>query len=257
MAKGLVDFILDKIYDARWMGQYGEKLIEKNLNIIRLLGRHGKILRNVYIPKENGETTEIDVLFITQKGIFVIESKNYSGWIYGDEWDTYWTASLSNGEKNQFYNPIRQNETHMRWLEHYLKDEIPLFSIIAFSVRCELREVEIEESDAHVIKRDKLYATIRKIWKKSENWLDEEEIAAIYEKLERLSGVNRAIKSAHIKSIKQKYEKNPEYEIEESLYCPQCGSELVLRVAKRGPYIGRKFYGCSSFPKCRYIQDLS
>jgi ssDNA-binding Zn-finger/Zn-ribbon topoisomerase 1 len=145
----------------------------------------------------------------------------------------------------------------MRWLEHYLKEEIPLFSIIAFSVRCELREVEIEESDAYVIKRDKLYATISKIWKKSEDWLDEEEIAAIYEKLERLSGVNRATKSAHIKSIKQKYEKKPEYEIQESLYCPRCGSEMVLRVAQRGPYIGREFYGCSSFPKCRYIQDFS
>ena len=49
------------------------------MKFVRLLGRDGKILRNVYVPKENGETSEIDVLYITQKGIFVIESKNYSG----------------------------------------------------------------------------------------------------------------------------------------------------------------------------------
>lgn len=43
--------------------------------MLNLLGRKGKVLRNVYIPKDNNETSEIDVLFITQKGIFVIESK--------------------------------------------------------------------------------------------------------------------------------------------------------------------------------------
>lgn len=74
-------------------------------------GRKGKILRNVYLPKDNGETSEIDVLYITQKGIFVFESKNYSGWIFGDEKGQYWTAMLPNRQKNRFYNPIKQ-ESH-------------------------------------------------------------------------------------------------------------------------------------------------
>ncbi len=34
--------------------------------------------------------------------------------------------------------------------------------------------------------------------------------------------------------------------------CPKCHSDLVSRVAKRGPNAGNKFFGCSSFPKCRY-----
>lgn len=79
MSKGLFDYILDSIFDSDWVGRRGEKLTEKELNLVKLFGRNGKVLRNIYVPKQNGETSEIDVVFITQKGIFVIESKNCSG----------------------------------------------------------------------------------------------------------------------------------------------------------------------------------
>ena len=85
MAKSFIDLLLDDIFDAEWKGRYGEKMTEWELNLVRLFGRKGYVLRNIYVPKNNGETSEIDVVFITQKGIFVIESKNYSGWIFGDE----------------------------------------------------------------------------------------------------------------------------------------------------------------------------
>ena len=43
-------------------------------------------------------------------------------------------------------------------------------------------------------------------------------------------------------------------EAEGDTQCPRCGSPLVLRTARRGPNAGSEFYGCSSFPKCRYIR---
>lgn len=79
MAKGFIDKIFNQIFDADWVGRHGEKLTERELNLVRLFGRKGRVLRNVYVPKDNGETSEIDVVFITQKGIFVIESKNSVG----------------------------------------------------------------------------------------------------------------------------------------------------------------------------------
>ena len=85
MAKGLMDRIIDSIFDDEWVGKRGETLTERELKLVKLFGRKGRTLRNVYIPKDNGETSEIDVVYITQKGIFVFESKNYSGWIFGDE----------------------------------------------------------------------------------------------------------------------------------------------------------------------------
>ncbi len=112
----LIDSILDSIFDDEWVGKRGEKLTERELKWVRLFGRKGKILRNVYIPKDNGETSEIDVVYITQKGIFVIESKNFSGWIFGDDKSAYWTASLPNGKKNRFYSPIKKRNTYeMAW----------------------------------------------------------------------------------------------------------------------------------------------
>ena len=64
-------------------GRYGEYLTYKYLKQFETSG--AKFLFNIYIPKENGETTEIDVLMICKKGLFVFESKNYSGWIFGSE----------------------------------------------------------------------------------------------------------------------------------------------------------------------------
>lgn len=126
MAKGFIDLLLDDIFDAEWKGRYGEKMTEWELNLVRLFGRKGYVLRNIYVPKNNGETSEIDVVFITQKGIFVIESKNYSGWIFGGEKSAYWTAMLPDKSKNRFYNPIKQNSTHIKWLGQYLQNSVPL-----------------------------------------------------------------------------------------------------------------------------------
>lgn len=95
MGRDLADFLVDSIMDLYWtderLGKYGEKLTERKLNLINLFGRKGMTLKNIYIPKDDGETSEIDLVYITQKGIFVIESKNYSGWIFGNLCSQYWT----------------------------------------------------------------------------------------------------------------------------------------------------------------------
>ena len=43
---------------------------------------------------------------------------------------------------------------------------------------------------------------------------------------------------------------------ESELICPKCGSKLILRTAKKGGNAGNQFYGCSAFPKCRYIENI-
>ena len=45
-------------------------------------------------------------------------------------------------------------------------------------------------------------------------------------------------------------------ETEMRLICPKCGKQLVLRTARRGANAGRQFYGCSNFPKCRFIMNI-
>ena len=207
MAKGLFDLILDSIFDDEWKGKYGEKLTERELKLVQLFGRKGKVLRNVYLPKDNGETSELDVIFITQKGIFVFESKNYSGWIFGDEKSKNWTSMLPNRQKNQFYNPIMQNRTHLRWMKQFVGDDIPLFSIIVFSERCELKKVTVYSEDIKVIKRDRTYAAVRDIWDKSPDAVSGDKIDELYTKLKELTNVDATIKAAHVENIQKKYKK--------------------------------------------------
>lgn len=47
MAKGLIDLIIDSIFDAEWVGRHGEKLTERELKLVKLFGRKGKTLRIV------------------------------------------------------------------------------------------------------------------------------------------------------------------------------------------------------------------
>lgn len=293
MGKSLLDIAVDKLYDAlggdKLTGKLGELYTAKELKYVQLFGRKGRILRNVYVPKDNGETSEIDLLYITQKGIFVFESKNYSGWIFGDEKGQKWTMMLPNKEKHSFYNPVKQNQTHIKWLRNYIGENIPLFSIIVFSERCELKKITIVSQDVKVIKRDLTYAAVRDIWDKNEDRLSDEEVENLYIKLRNLTKVSKETKEKHIQNIKDKYgdsgkkserqeepvktpenvvlepEKNiiKEVEAEEpniekaetDKICPRCGKKMVLRTAKKGENAGKQFWGCSGFPKCRYIES--
>ncbi len=291
-SRSVIDRLMDSVFDEEWIGKRGEKLTERELKYVQFCGRDGYTLRNVYLPKDNGETSEIDVLFITQKGIFVFESKNFSGWIFGNEDNRNWTASLPNGQKNQFNNPIIQNRTHIKWLREFVGEGIPFFSIIVFSERCELKSVTLRTGDARVIKRDQLYAVVRDIWDVQPDCLSDEQVKSLCDALIPLTKVDASVKAAHIENIERKFKSpaaptivalKPDPVKEEAAYaavdeeevvvptageepvadaseviadtaphiCPLCGSELVLRTARKGSNAGNQFYGCSAFPKCR------
>ena len=261
---GILDWILDEIFDENWVGRRGEKLTEKELKWVSFFGRKGYTLRNIYIPKDNGETSEIDLVYITQKGIFVFESKNYSGWIFGDEESLNWTACLPNGQKFKFYNPVSQNRSHIIWLKEFIGANVPLFSIIVFSERCTLKKVSVESPDVRVIKRDKTYRAVSDIWDNSPDKLTDEEVKQLFDKLEALTKVDESVKLSHIENIKSRHNtqqgqyniaskfnsmRNPE------MVCPLCGRKLVIRTARRGKNAGNQFYGCSGYPYCKFISN--
>ena len=140
-------------------GKYGEYLIYKYLKDFENQG--AKFLFNIYIPKKDNETTEIDVLMISSKGLFVFESKNYSGWIFGSDNQKYWYQTLPSNRgksyKEKFYNPIFQNNTHVKYLKTFVEKTIPIHSIITFSDRCTLMNVYFQSSKVNVINRYQVY----------------------------------------------------------------------------------------------------
>jgi hypothetical protein len=77
-----------------------------------------RVLNNVTIPTPDG-STQIDHVIVSRFGIFVIEAKNMSGWIFGNEKSANWTQSFPGG-KFRFQNPLRQNYRHTKCLSDFL-----------------------------------------------------------------------------------------------------------------------------------------
>ncbi len=112
------------------------------------------IFHSLYIQKQSGEYTKIDVAVATKAGIIVFEVKNYNGWIFGNEHQQYWTQLLAYGkEKNRFYNPVMQNSGHIQAIRHCLRQnpDIPIYSVIVFFGNCELKNVTCNAPDTHII----------------------------------------------------------------------------------------------------------
>ena len=63
----------------------------------------------------NGRSTQIDHIVVSPYAVFVIETKGYKGWILGGENAEYWTQIIYK-RKSTFYNPIHQNDGHIRFL---------------------------------------------------------------------------------------------------------------------------------------------
>ena len=183
-------------------GNYGEFLTFTKLEN---LGKGNMLMTNLYIPREDGTTTEIDLLMISPTGIYVFESKNYSGWIFGDERNKNWTQTLENRQKNRFYNPIWQNKAHINALKNVLNlDDDAFKSYIIFSERCTLKKINVTSSNVKVIKRDQLIRSIKKDIKDSPEIFKSEEVNQIYSSLQKYANVDEDIKQAHIAAIKSK-----------------------------------------------------
>lgn len=181
-------------------GLYGEYLTVNEID--KLKGYH-KVLVNVYLPKVRGEgTTEVDIVLLHESGIYSIESKNYSGWIFGNEENKNWTQTFPNGKKQAFYNPIKQNRSHINALKKQLNelDEGAFKSIIVFSERCELKKIVLTSPDHKVIKRKRLRNAIHN---EGRQVLSGSEILLIYKVLKRYANASSDVRVGHIERLKK------------------------------------------------------
>ncbi|MGP5133419.1 NERD domain-containing protein [Psychrobacter cibarius] len=135
-------------------------------------------LNGITLPRANGGSTQIDHIIVSVYGIFVIETKNYKGWIYGSEKQKQWTQAFPNGSKYKFQNPLRQNYLHIRTLADLLGLELSYFhSMIAFIGECELKTRD--ELPEHVLTG----GMVSYVKKKQDEILTEDEVKSIVEQI--------------------------------------------------------------------------
>lgn len=219
-------------------GKFGEWSVARRLE--RLPKDDYHVFNDVTLPTPKG-TSQIDHLVVSRYGLFVIETKNYKGWIYGGENSEQWTQNIY-GKKYSLYNPILQNAGHVRALRRVLAEfgEVPIIPIVAFSKR---GSVSVRSDEAHVVYWSDIKLVIGQY---GEPKLSPETVDAICKKIEskRFDSTQETAQMHRQNARRAKEQKN---EAIDSGRCPRCGGRLVLREGRYG-----RFWGCSNYPRCRF-----
>ncbi len=180
-------------------GSLGEALVNKG-TFRRLDQQLYRGFSDLYLPRPDGDgTTQVDHVVVSPFGIFVIETKNYTGWIYGSENQAKWTQTFGSGAKVPFQNPIWQNRLHIKALAQFLKlPEVKFHSVIFFmggsTFKTELPKYVIEDGLTSYITGHE------------EVLLGTEEVERVKGALEELvKGTDkRAAKRAHVAGVKKR-----------------------------------------------------
>ncbi|TCS36412.1 NERD domain-containing protein [Reinekea marinisedimentorum] len=235
-------FIIGFFKTPWFKGQVGEALVRFAAKL-RLPEETYQRIHNVTLPTPDG-TTQIDHIFVSPFGIFVVETKNMKGWIFGNEKQAQWTQKIYK-KSFKFQNPLRQNYKHVKALEAAL--DLPpetIHSVVVFTGESTFKTPMPANVTAGM-------GYIRYIKSFTKPVLNETQVTMAVSQIAsgRLAPTLKTHRQ-HVQQLKTRADKNAERK------CPKCGSSMVLRTVKRGENAGKEFWGCSGFPKCRVVQDI-
>ena len=113
------------------------------------------IFLDTYLKTKSGKTIQIDIIAVGKRGIFVFESKDYSGWIFGNGNSNQWTQTIYR-EKHHFYNPVKQNFNHIATLKSLIGVKAPYYSLVVFGSGATLKDISYIPKDSYVITNNRL-----------------------------------------------------------------------------------------------------
>jgi hypothetical protein len=185
---------------------------------------------NVIIPARDG-TTQIDHVLVSIYGIFVIETKNMKGWIFGSENQATWTQSIF-GKKHQFQNPLRQNYRHTKCLAEYLGISHDLIhSVVFFIGECEFKT----NMPKNVLNKG-LSSYIKGF---SRVCFQPHQVGEIVNRLKNVKENGGCSRSDHLDSLRERHSSPaPLSSKPDQSKCPRCGGRLVEKTARQGKYAG-------------------
>jgi len=221
-----------------WTGELKTNLTQKLL----LDSEQYHVFNNVLIQKGT-ISTQIDHVIVSRYGLFVVETKNRSGWIFGNDKNDNWTQS-NFGKKTSFQNPLRQNYRHTKSLSEFLG--IPhnkIHSVVVFWGDCEFK-TPMPDNVIHGFLKYQKYI-------KSKNTIlfTDDEVNTICEQLSTIKKQTPFLSGfQHTRSLKKRYAS--------TTICPKCGGNLIERKANKGIGAGNKFLGCENYPRCKYTKAL-
>jgi len=159
------------------------------------------IFHDLFLKKNSGNYSQIDLAVATKVGILVFEVKEYSGWIFGTADKPDWTQILNYGKsKYRFYNPIMQNSTHIKDLKKSLKQEegVPFYSIVVFYGDCELKDIRFVPDGTFIVKSGRVLEVVQMI-------LNSNKPASYSNKLEIVKVLKEAVKNGGNSEIQRQH----------------------------------------------------
>ncbi len=223
-------------------GWAGETLLHAYLRRKLPSGEY-HVSRNVMLPSGDG-TTEIDHIVVSRYGVFVIETKTYKGWIYGDKDQAQWTQVLFR-RKSRFQNPLRQNYKHTRTLADLTG--IPhecIHSVIAFSGECTFKTPMPD----NVVKFRYVPEVILRF---RTPIIKDEQVADIAAVIGQWAdSVDKHQRAHHVRNLRRNHA--PVKDTADAPACPLCGTPMITRTNRRDD---SRFWGCSHYPRCRGMRQ--
>ena len=216
-------------------GEFGEGMVRATM-AFTLPKDVYKIFNNVMLF-DGEKSIQIDHIIASVYGIFVVETKNYSGSIYGNENSKSFTQYVGR-QRNVFYSPIKQNKGHIYALNKVV-GRYPYTSVVIFlgEAKLKVRSTTFVGTPLNASHFIRSFNDVK---------LTDEQLNDFITKLENSNVSDFISNREHVANVNYNLEK---YETAlESMTCPWCGSKLVQRKGKYG-----EFYGCSAYPKCKYI----
>ncbi|MEZ5946776.1 MAG: NERD domain-containing protein [Hyphomonas sp.] len=242
---GLLAFLLVAAWVLRspWFkGLLGEVQVNSSLRG-QLDQQQYRLIKDLTLPAGDG-TTQVDHVILSRFGVFVIETKNMTGWIFGTEKQAQWTQTIYR-KKSRFQNPLRQNYKHIKTIQELLGlKNHQLHGIVVFVGS----GVPKTQMPASVVWGTR--SLVEYIRSKRDVVFDQEDLDGV---AERLTGVQlkagmqtRRTHNRHVKAIAA--------ERQDPAKCPRCGGGLVERTNRK---TNEPFLSCSKFPKCRGTRKLA
>jgi len=234
----LVPVFLAIANTRRMKGWIGEWMVRTAARLL-LDAQVYRPFHNVTLATPDG-TTQIDHVFVSPYGIFVVETKNRTGWIFGSENDAHWTQKIYR-HSFQFQNPLRQNYKHTRAMVDLLGvPENRILSVIVF-VGGSTFKTSMPQNVTHGAR------FVRHVKHFGKRVFTDRQVELLCRKI-HAGQLSRSLRTRreHVRNVKAQHAPGGS-----ARACPKCGSPMILRTVKRGQRAGRRFWGCSRYPACR------
>jgi hypothetical protein len=201
-----------------WLGEYFVKKI-----LIKLAIQLEGLQYHDLLIGEGEQSTQIDNLFITKKAVYVIEVKNYAGRVYGHQYQDQWSQTIrydnkkktrsgkvytkTHIAKNQFFNPIKQNQIHVNAIKNMLnkRQQLPIYNIVVFMNRTNIQNITMVDDKAFLINRRHLRKTILKLEKQHQKVI--EDLITVDQEVMAKNVMSKSNLKAHVRKLKKKYPK--------------------------------------------------